>query len=80
MQDSNLFHDEGITLFGSLVGVKLHRSSNKKIQQQRKVLRQQSTDMEFVQNFTPPDFQAKNFTPSISPNFNSFSIKKKHKK
>ena len=37
------------------------------------------TDMEFVQNFTPPDFQAKDFTPSISPNFNSFS-KKKHKK
>ena len=36
-------------------------------------------DMEFVQNFTPPDFQAKNFTLSISPNFNSFS-KKKHKK
>ena len=35
-------------------------------------------DMEFVQNFTPLDFQAKNFTPSISPNFNSFS-KKKHK-
>ena len=34
--------------------------------------------MEFVQNFTPPDFQAKNFTPSISPNFNSFT-KKKHK-
>ena len=39
----------------------------------------QNADMEFVQNFTPPDFQAKNFTPSISPNFNSFS-KKKHKK
>ena len=37
------------------------------------------TDMEFVKKFTPPDFQAKNFTPSISPNFNSFS-KKKHKK
>ena len=37
------------------------------------------SDMEFVQNFTPPDFQAKNFTPPISPNFNSFS-KKKHKK
>ena len=36
-------------------------------------------DMKFVQNFTPPDFQAKNLTPSISPNFNSFS-KKKHKK
>ena len=35
--------------------------------------------MEFVQNFTPPDFQAKNSTPSISPNFNSFS-KKKHQK
>ena len=35
--------------------------------------------MEFVQKFTPPDFQAKNFTPSISPNFNSFG-KKKHKK
>ena len=38
-----------------------------------------SSDMEFVQKFTPPDFQAKNFTPSISPNFNSFSGKK-HKK
>ena len=37
------------------------------------------TDMKFVQNFTPPDFQVKNFTPPISPNFNSFS-KKKHKK
>ena len=31
--------------------------------------------MEFVKNFTPPDFQAKNFTPSISPNSNSFSKK-----
>ena len=38
-----------------------------------------TADMEFVQKFTPPDFQAKNFTPSISPNFKSFS-KKKHKK
>ena len=27
------------------------------------------------QKFTPPDFQAKNFTLSISPNFNSFSDK-----
>ena len=36
-------------------------------------------DMEFVQKFTPPDFKAKNFTPSISPYFNSFSGKK-HKK
>ena len=35
-------------------------------------------DMEFVKNFTPLDFQEKNFTPSISPNFNGFS-KKKHK-
>ena len=33
------------------------------------------TDMEFVKKFTPPYFQAKNFTPSISPNFNSFSKK-----
>ena len=45
----------------------------------QKCYQSSSTDMEFVQNFTPPDFQAKNFTPSISPNFNSFS-KKKHKK
>ena len=37
------------------------------------------TDMEFVKNFTPPDFKAENFTPSIASNFNSFS-KKKHKK
>ena len=29
-------------------------------------------DMRFVKNFTPPDFQAKNFTPLILPNFNSF--------
>ena len=36
-------------------------------------------DMEFLQKFTPLDFRAKNFTPSISPNFNSFS-KKTHKK
>ena len=28
--------------------------------------------MEFVKNFTPPEFQAKTFTTSISPNFNSF--------
>ena len=33
------------------------------------------TDMRFVKNFTPPDFQAKNFTPLISPNFNSFGDK-----
>ena len=32
-----------------------------------------------VQKFTPPDFKIKNFTPSISPYFNSFSGKK-HKK
>ena len=38
-----------------------------------------SPDMEFVKKFTPQDFQAKSFTPSISPNFNSFS-KEKHKK
>ena len=35
-------------------------------------------DMKFVKNFTPPDFQVRNFTPGISPNLNSFS-KKKHK-
>ena len=32
--------------------------------------------MEFVKKFTPLDFQAKKFTPSISPNLNSFSKKK----
>ena len=36
-------------------------------------------DMRFVQNFTPPDFQAKTFTPSLSSNFNSFSEKKTQK-
>ena len=36
-------------------------------------------DMKFVKNFTPSDFQAKNFTPSISPNFNSFSKEKTQK-
>ena len=43
------------------------------------IMQSKQPDMKFVKNFTPPDFQAKNFTPSISPNFNSFS-KKKHKK
>ena len=28
--------------------------------------------MRFVQNFSPPDFQAKTFTPSNLPNCNSF--------
>ena len=37
------------------------------------------SDMEFVKNFTPPDFQTKNFTLSISPNFNSFGKKKTQK-
>ena len=37
------------------------------------------SDMEFVKKFTPPDFRAKNFTSSITPDFNSFS-NKKHKK
>ena len=32
-----------------------------------------------VQKFTPLDFQVKNFTPSILPNFNSFSKKKTQK-
>ena len=45
----------------------------------QRLLFKQVADIEFVKNFTPPDFRAKNFTPSISPNFNSFS-KKTHKK
>ena len=36
-------------------------------------------DMRFVKKFTPPDFQAKNFTPLFSPNFNSFGDKKTKK-
>ena len=43
------------------------------------VLSRVRADMEFVQNFTPPDFRAKSFTPSILPDFISFS-KKKHNK
>ena len=35
----------------------------------------QGTDMRFVQNFTPKDFQAKNSTLSISTNFNNLSDK-----
>ena len=34
-----------------------------------------SSDMEFVKIITPPEFQAKTFTPSISANFNSFGDK-----
>ena len=43
------------------------------------IIDQKGPDMEFAQKFTPPDFRAKYFMPSISPNFNSFS-KKEHKK
>ena len=39
----------------------------------------EQADMEFVQKITPPDFKVKNFTPSISPYFNSFSGKKTQK-
>ena len=39
----------------------------------------QSQTWNLSKKSTQSDFQAKNFTPSISPNFNSFS-KKKHKK
>ena len=35
--------------------------------------------MEFVPKFTPLDFQVKNFTLSILPNFNSLSKKKAQK-
>ena len=49
------------------------------IRLEKQVVKVGQADMEFVQNFTPLDFQVKNFTSSISPNFNSFS-KKKHKK
>ena len=35
--------------------------------------------MEFVKKFKPPDLQAENFTPSTSPNFNSFSKEKPQK-
>ena len=35
--------------------------------------------MKFVQNFTPPDFQVRNFTPSILPNFYSLGKKKTQK-
>ena len=32
-------------------------------------------DMRFIKKITPPDFQAKDFTPLISLNFDSFSDK-----
>ena len=35
----------------------------------------QIADMRFVKKFTLPEFQAKNFTPLFSPNFNSLGDK-----
>ena len=35
----------------------------------------QIADMRFVKKLTLPDFQAKNFTPLFSPNFNSLGDK-----
>ena len=49
------------------------------VQLQLKSAEFRKPDMEFVQKFTPPDFKVKNFTPSISPYFNSFSNKKNKK-
>ena len=45
----------------------------------RKWWQLKEADMEFVKNFTPSDFQVRNFTPTFSPNFNSFSKKKTQK-
>ena len=45
--------------------VKRHQTPTKPNSEQ---LCNPNSDMEFVQNFTPPDFRAKNFTPSISHN------------
>ena len=39
-----------------------------------------TANMIFVTKSTPPDFQAKNFTPLFSPNFNSFGDKNTIKK
>ena len=39
------------------------------------LLSMETSDMKFVKKFTPPDSQAKNFTPLILPNFNSFGDK-----
>ena len=36
-------------------------------------------DMEVVKKFTPPESQAKNFTPLISPIFNTFGHKNTNK-
>ena len=64
----------------TLASLKTSPSVIQSLAQPLHVTRQdKTTDMEFVQNFTRPDFQAKNFTPSISPNFNSFSKKKQKK-
>ena len=41
------------------------------------VVVEQGQTWNLSKKFTPPNVQAKNFTPSISPNFNSFG-KKKH--
>ena len=54
-----------------------HKSNHPRLDPRQAKPSQALSDI--FQNFTPPDFRAKNFTPSISPNFNSFS-KKKHNK
>ena len=38
----------------------------------QEILVDKHADMRFVKKITPPDFQAYNFTPLFSPNFNSF--------
>ena len=60
------------------IQTKQMRNTNEIQTYTKKKRKSQRSDMEFVKNFTPADFQAK-LILSISPNFNSFS-KKKHKK
>ena len=43
------------------------------------IMHTSSSDMEFVQKFTPLDFQVKNFALSILPN-STVLVRKKHKK
>ena len=46
------------------------------VQLERKI---ESTDMEFVKNFTQPDFQAKNFTPQKRVNCDIFLANQQRK-
>ena len=69
----------GKVIWNNVVSMLIPRSSCRKISSLRKQWTCQDSDMEFVKNFTQPDFQAKNFTPQKRVNCDIFLANQQRK-